>query len=397
MSRTKQSLKNLKISSVSLIISILLNFISRSVFIEYLGIDIVGLSSTLLNILGFLNLAELGLTSAIAGALYEPLFVKDRQKIQDIISIFGFLYRIIGLSILVVGIIVSFFLPYFFKDTGLPYSYIVGGYYTYLIVSLIGYFISYKQTLLVADQSEYIVTSYTYTAQVLKFIFQIVILKYLGYGYIFWLIIELFFGLTYGLIINRTVSKRYPWLQTSFKHGKKIRKEYNRLFITIKQVIPHNIAAFVQNQSSNILIYAFSSLATVTIYTNYTMIMVRCVSVLNICLRGITASFGNLIAEGDQDKTLSIFLQFNSLFFIIGGVVCTTSYYQVEPFIHLWLGDGFFLDDWIFWLMLYIMYVSIVRLPINYFIGGFVLYKDVWAPMAEAIINIVVAIILGFF
>lgn len=395
MSRVEQSVKNFKVSSFALGISIILNFISRSVFIKNLGTDVVGLSSTLLNILGFLNLAELGLTSAIAGTLYAPLYNKDKEEIKDIISIFGFLYRIIGFTILSIGVIVSFFLPYFFSNTGLPNSYIFAGYYIFLCANLVGYFISYKQTLLVADQREYIVTSYTYGAQVLKFVSQIVVLKYFEYGYIAWLGVELFWGVIYGFAINRIVNKKYPWLITSYKRGKEVYRNYRQLFVTIKQVIPHNIGAFVLNQTSNILIYAFSSLTYVTIYTNYTMILVRCVNVLNICLRGVTASIGNLIAEGEKNKIISVFYQFNVFFCLIGGTVCITCYYQTESFINLWLGAGFLLDKWIFVCMLYVMYVGIIRLPVNYYIGGFVLYKDVWAPIAEAVINLTVAITLG--
>lgn len=393
-SRTEHSLKNMRVSSLSLIFSVLLNFISRSVFIDHLGTEIVGLSTTLLNILGFLNLAELGLTSAIAGALYKPLYDNCQKQIIDIVSIFEFLYRIIGLVILFLGIGVSFFLPHFFGNTNLPNLYIYGGYYTFLLISLIGYFISYKQTLLAADQKEYIITFYTYAFQGIKFIIQIVALKYFDCGYIVWLIVEFIFGFIYGLIINVIVYKKYPWLITSFNNGKLMCKEYPQVFRVIRQVIPHNIGAFVQSQSSNILIYAFSSLTMVTIYTNYTMLLLRCVYVLNICLRGLTASFGNLVAEGNQEKTLSFFFQFNSLFFIVGGIVCGTCLYQVEPFINLWLGEGYLLDRWIFFLLMYVMYINIIRLPINYFIGGYVLYKDIWAPLVEAMISIVVAIAL---
>ena len=392
-SRTEHSLKNLRVSSLSLVFSVILNFVSRSVFIDHLGTEIVGLSSTLLNILGFLNLAELGLTSAIAGALYKPLYDNCQKEIIDIISIFEFLYRIIGLTILFLGIGVSFFLPYIFGNTNLPNVYIYGGYYTFLLINLIGYFISYKQTLLAADQKEYIITFYTYAFQGMKFIIQIIALK-MGKGYIIWLTVELVFGFIYGFIINAVVQRKYPWLITNFNHGKLMCREYSQVFRVIKQVIPHNIGAFVQNQSSNILIYAFSSLTMVTIYTNYTMLLLRCVYVLNICLRGVTASFGNLVAEGDQKKTLSFFFQFNSLFFILAGVVCGTCLYQTEPFINLWVGEGYLLDRWIFFLLIYIMYVNVIRLPVNYFVGGYVLYKDIWAPLLEAIISIAVAVFL---
>ncbi len=397
MSRTKQGVKNFKISFFFLGISILLSFISRNIFIRTLGTDVMGLSSTLLNILGFLNLAELGLTSAIAGTLYKPIYENDREKIKDIISIFGYLYRIIGIVILVAGIVVSFFLPYFFDDSGVSLLYVYCGYYTFLSTSLIGYFISYRQTILSADQKEYVITRYMNIVLIVKVFLQIAVLKWMGQGYLGWLLVELVFGIIYGFWINGAVNKQYPWLKTSYARGKEVRKEYKGLFKTIKQVIPHNFGAFVLGQTDNILIYAFSSLTAVTLYTNYVMILTRSVTVINMSIKGLAAGFGNLVAEGNKDRIMSVFNQFNALFFILGGIIVVTFYFQTAPFVTLWLGREFILDDFTFWLMLYVTYVGVIRLPINYFIGGYVLYKDVWAPIVEAGLNLVVSLIFGYF
>lgn len=395
MSRTKHGLKNIKASSFFLVLNVLLNIISRRFFIEYLGAEVVGLTAVLHNVLGFLNLAELGLTSAVAGVLYKAIYDDDKTKIQEVISIFGYLYRMIGFTILGAGIILSFFLESFFSSTDLSYSYIIIGYYIFLFSNLVGYFISYRQTLLVADQKEYIVTSFTYSAQILKVIVQILCLSVFNLGYYSWLIIELLFGVSYGFVINYTVNKKYPWLKTDYKIGKLKRKEYPELFTTIKQVIPHNIGSFVQNQASNILIYAFASLVSVTLYTNYTLVMVKVVYVINVCFRSLTASIGNFVAEGNNEKIYSLFKQFTSLFYIFAITISITCVYQMEPFVNLWLGDGFLLDKYTFYIMVYIMFIGIIRLPINYFLGAYVLYKDVWAPIIEAGILIILSIVLG--
>ena len=396
MSRTQQSITNVKISSISLIVSMIFNFVSRNIFINYLGTEITGLTSTLNNILGFLNIAELGLASTIAGLLYKPLYNKDEETIKDIISIFGYLYRIIGSSLLIIGIICSFFLPNFFEKTDLPILYIYIGYYTYLTTTLVSYFISYKQTLLVADQKEYIVTSYTYVAQSVKLTLQMLALYLCNCGYIIWLLIELVFGIVYGIAINKKVNKIYPWLSTSYSRGKSVKHTYKNLFRTVKQTIPHNVAAFVQSQSASLLIYTFATLTSVTIYTNYTMVLVRAVQIINICFRSMTASFGNLVAEGNKEKIISIFSQTQVIFLIFASIICTVFYIQTEAFISLWLGSQYLLDKTTFIIMIYIMYISIVRLPVNYFIGAYVLFKDVWAPVLEAVINISFAIILGY-
>ena len=97
----------------------LLAFFSRKVFIDYLGENIVGLNATIINLLGFLNLAELGITSAIATSLYKPLYQNDTNAINDIISIFNYLYRLVGCVILVIGLVATLFIPSIFDDKGI--------------------------------------------------------------------------------------------------------------------------------------------------------------------------------------------------------------------------------------------------------------------------------------
>ena len=59
--------------------NLLLQFVSRKVFIEYLGADLLGLNTTIVSILQFLNIAEMGVGTAVACTLYAPLN-KGNQK-----------------------------------------------------------------------------------------------------------------------------------------------------------------------------------------------------------------------------------------------------------------------------------------------------------------------------
>ena len=159
--------------------SLVVAFFTRKVFLDQLGTEFIGLTGTLQSLLGFLNLAELGVGTAIGYVLYKPIFDDDKSKINEIISVFGYLYRYIGLVILGAGIILSAFLPWIFPDTTFSWGVIYFGFYAYLASSMLGYFVNYRMTLLSADQKNYIVTGYFQLTSTTKVILQMILAIFL--------------------------------------------------------------------------------------------------------------------------------------------------------------------------------------------------------------------------
>lgn len=396
-SRVKNSVKNARIAMFFMAVTLFLTFFSRKIFIDSLGTELVGLTATIQNILGFLNIAELGIVSAVAATLYKPLYEGDRKSINDIISIFGYLYRIVGIFIVVGGAILACFLGSIFKDSGVSLKDVYISYTVFLLTSLVGYFISYRQTLLDADQRQYVIVVWTNLAQVGKLLFQIGLLKFAHGTYTGWLAIELFFGLIYGFWINRRVNILYPWLNTSYQLGQQKKVHYKGLFRTIKNVIPHKLGSFVLNQSSSILVFAFVNLSMVTLFTNYILILNKAVLLISTAFNGIGGSIGNLIAEGNRVKILQVFWELQFFFFYLACVLVICFFYLVEPFIVLWLGEGFILEKAVFYLLLLNTFIGIIRIPIGLYINGYVLFRDIWAPVCEAIINLSIAITCGYY
>ena len=138
-SRVQKSLLNAKVNLIFYVLTLFLSFFSRKIFLDCLGADFVGLTGTLMNLLGFLNLAELGIGAAIGYVLYKPLFDKDQERICEIISVFAYLYRWIGFIILGLGCLLACFLPLIFPDTGIELGVIYAVYIAFLASSLIGY------------------------------------------------------------------------------------------------------------------------------------------------------------------------------------------------------------------------------------------------------------------
>jgi O-antigen/teichoic acid export membrane protein len=59
------------------LITLALSFVSRTVFIKTLGAEYLGLNGLFLNVLNALSLAEMGIGTAIAYALYKPIAEND--------------------------------------------------------------------------------------------------------------------------------------------------------------------------------------------------------------------------------------------------------------------------------------------------------------------------------
>lgn len=395
-SRVKKTLINARVSITFYFLSLVLTFFSRKVFLDSLGADFFGLTGTLQNLLGFLNIAELGIEIAIGYLLYQPIFDGNKEKLCDIITVMGYLYRRIGYFILVAGVTLSAFLPLIFPDTGFDLGIIYFAYYSFLASSLIGYFLNYKQNLLGADQKGYVVAAYYNGSYYLKVIIQMVLLYYTK-NCCYWIALELIFGITYSLILNWKIRQTYPWLKTDLKHGKQKMKENPAVMKKTKQIFFHKIAGFAQLQTTPFLIYAFVSLHTVALYGNYTILFDKVNSLIDRLFGSVGAGVGNLIAENNKGKILDVFWQLFSLRYAVMGIVTFGVLCFTNHFIRLWLGEEYILPDIVLYLLALNQFLSMSKNINDPFIWGKGMFGDIYAPICESLIYVVVALAGGYF
>lgn len=395
-SRVKKTLLNAQVNLIFYFLALAFSFFSRKIFLNNLGAEFVGLTSTLNNLLSFLNLAELGIGSAIGYVLYKPLFDNDYPKTSEIISVFGYLYRYIGSLILVAGIVLSLFLPLIFSKAEVDLSLIYFAYYSFLISSLIGYFFNYKQTLLGADQKNYIVTAYFQTSNLIKASIQIASAYYTKNCYL-WVLIELLFGIIYSLILNKKIAIVYPWLKAEMNEGKALLRKYPDVIRYTKQLFVHKIASFAQFQTTPFILYMFTTLKVVACYTNYTLIVNQLINFANKILGSTEAGIGNLVAEHNKSKIYTIYQELTSFRYWIAGIEIYAIYHLIEPFITLWLGNEYVMDSIVLVLILINMFVMQTRGTNDQFLNAYGLFRDIWAPIAETVISLSCAIALGHY
>jgi hypothetical protein len=395
-SRVKKTLLNARVNLIFYFLTLALSFFSRKIFLDCLGANFVGLTGTLQNLLGFLNLAELGIGSAIGYLLYKPLFEHDQQKINEIISVMGYLYRWIGIIILAAGIILSFFLPLIFpdSDTGFSLPLIYFAYFSFLGSSLIGYFINYRQNLLGADQRNYVVTAYFQSATIIKTLVQMVLAYYTA-NYYLWVVVEFAFGIIYSFILNWKINQTYPWLKAEVAQGRVLLKKYPLIIKNTKKIFLHKIGIVIQWQAMPILIYAFVSLRMVAYYENYTLLVTKLVGLMNSVLGSADAAVGNLIAEGNYSKIEKVLWEMMTLRYWILSLVIVALFFLLPPFISLWLGNEYLLSNVVLILIIANIGIQITQGCLGSFIYGFGLFNDVWATLLQSGVFIVSAIILG--
>ena len=157
-SRIKMTAKNAFWSYFSMLVSLVLQFISRTVFIYYLGEGYLGINGLFSNILGVLSFAELGIGTAINFSLYKPVAEKDIKKIKAYMHYYKWAYRMIAGAIAVLGLMLAPFLDLLIKNPGN-----VGNvhiyYFIYLFNTVTSYLVSYKYSLVNAEQKNYIYTN----------------------------------------------------------------------------------------------------------------------------------------------------------------------------------------------------------------------------------------------
>lgn len=395
-SRVKKSLLNVRINLICYFATLIVSFFTRKVLLDNLGVEFIGLSSTIQGVLGFLNLAELGVGGAIAYVLYKPIADANQYKIKEIVSVLGFLYNCIGYFILFAGIVLSLFIPLIFSDTPFSWSVLYFGFYCYLTSSVIGYVVNYKSILLAADQRNYIVTGYYQISTVLKVICQMALAIYTHSFYVYFAV-ELLFAIFNSFILNWKINQSYPWLKTELKEGRKLLKKYPEITRYIKQIIWHQVGSFVQTQTSPVLIYSFVNLTVVALYSNYTLVTHRIQGLIKGILDSTAAGVGSLIASSTKENIYATFRELLAIRFIVGGFLSCCLFFLINPFISVWLGSQYVMDDVVVFLIVLSFFICIVRDVLSQFASGFGLFYDVWAPIVESIIFIVVAVVGGHY
>ena len=385
--RIENSTKNVKTAWILQLVHIVCQFASRTVIIQVLTIEYVGLSGLFSNVLTMLSLAELGIGEAIIFSLYGPIARKEKDNINAIMTFYKKIYICVGIFVLVVGLAVTPFIENFIKDVpDIPGIYTI--YMLYVINTAVSYFFSYKAAFVTANQSNYVVVINNGICEVVMVIVQIVVLftvkNYIGY-----MIVGIVFVLIQNISITIIADKRYPYLKEKTEHSmpQEIFKEIQK---NTGAMVFHKIGTIVVFATDNLIISKFVGLLSVGIYANYCTITNAVTTFISKFFNAISASVGNLAIEESIEKQEKTFFRVFFIDFWLYNFSCCCLFCLLNPFIEdIWLGKKYLFSIAIVLMIVVKIYITGMRSACQTFKNAQGLYwYNKYMPLYESAINL---------
>lgn len=393
MGRSEKALKNVSTGLINKAAIMLLSFATKTIFIRLLGAEYNGVHSLYTNILSVLALAELGLGNVLMFYLYSAIEQKDTKRISALINEFRVIYNKIIIFILAVGLALVPFLKYLISSE-LDSNKLLLYYILYLINSVASYFVVYRTMLLRADQKEYIVNNCNTIATITMYCLQLIYLfsfrDFLGY-----LLIQVLCTISNNLIQNHIALNKYPYLRENY--SLRIKDEEKKdIFKNVKATFIFKVSDTILDQTDNIIISVMFGTIVVGFYANYYLIIAYLVQIASIFVSGLIASFGNLYASGNDERSYEMIKCF-LLFFSFFATICISCYASVvQDFIPIWVGSQYVMSFDLVVAVLFVFYIRMVTNTVWMCRSTMGLFKEVqYVNLAAAVMNVILSILLG--
>lgn len=391
--RIEKMQKNIAWGTFSRIVVMIYSFVSRTFFIEYLGMANQGINEVFSNILTILSFAELGIGTAMNFSLYKLVANQDIPKIKSLMAFYKKAYRVIACVVGLIGLAIMPFLTFFLTAEDMQGTggniYII--YLLYLFNTVASYFVSYKYSLSNAEQKNYIFTNinliYNLICQTGQLIMLILTKNFLCYC-----IVGAVVQLVQNLTTNWYMNKLYPYLKEKDVEPMD-KQELAPIIKNVKALVISKIGSICVNQTDSLIISRIINVTSVGLVGNYNTLLKNVNGFLQIVMNSQTASFGNLIASEGKDKQYQLFRNFRFLTFWMHGFVAVAMFTLMTPFVVIWLGTDKTTTTLTIFLILLNYYLSGHRSCVyNLKVAGGIFEQDKWLAFATASVNLVASI-----
>ena len=394
MERSQKTFKNVSTGLINKAAIMLLSFTTKTVFIRLLGAEYNGVSSLYANILSVLALAELGLGNVLIFYLYSALEQGDVNRICALTQEFKKIYRIIIVSISLVGVAMVPFLGILVKSD-LPQNELVIYYLLYLLNSIASYFVVYRTMVIRADQKEYILNNCSTVTTIIMYLLQLMYI-YIRRDFLGYLLIQVVCTVGNSVVQNQIALKKYPYLKKKCSSDIDV-LDRKSIYENVKATFIFKVSDTILDQTDTIIISILFGTVMVGYYANYYMLVAYLAQIASIIVSGVTASFGNLYATGKKKQSFNMIRCF-MFFFSVFGTYCVACYMSViQDFIPIWVGSEYVMGIDLVIAVMIVFYLRMVTNTIWICRSTMGVFKEVrYVNLIAAVLNIILSIVLGY-
>ncbi|MBR0408813.1 MAG: oligosaccharide flippase family protein [Clostridia bacterium] len=384
--RTKNAARNVLFGSMFKLLNMVIPFIMRTVLLHYLGVEYLGLSGLFRSLLSFLNLAELGVGSAMVFSMYKPIAEDDTESICALMRLYRTLYRAIGLFIAVVGLALTPFLRNLIggdipADMNL---YIL--YYLNLGYTVLSYWLfAYKRSLLDAHQRTDVISKVSLCIHILEYALKFLALI-LFRNYYIYLVIQLLAQVAINIMIAVRASQMYP---SYSPRGTLPREKLMDIVHRVRYLFTTKFSGVIFNSADTLVISSFMGLASLAIYQNYYFVITSLQTFINVIIHACLAGVGNSLVTESEEKNYRDLNRFTMLFGWMMSVSSTMLLCLYQPFMQIWMGkENLLLFSFVICFVIYYYTMGMNRIIEMFKDAAGIWQKDRWRPLTAALVNL---------
>lgn len=388
--RMNNMARNTIFAGIQMIYRTLVPFLLRTAMLYSLGVEYLGLNGLFASIIQMLNIAELGVESAIVFSLYKPIVDDDQKTICALMNLYRRFYMTIGLLIAAAGLALLPFIPKLIQGP-IPSDlniYIL--YLLYLAATVSSYLVAgYKKCILKAYMRNDIISKVMLSVSLTANAVQLVAIC-LMHSYYLYLTVAVFDRIAVNLISGACSKQRYPecqpYGQLDWEHRRQISGRIRDLF-TVK------ISDVVMDSSDAVIISIFLGLTTLATYQNYYFVLFAVIKLVQVLFESALAGIGNSLITESKKKN---YRDFEMMTFAVSWIVgwcacCLLCLYQ--SFMEVWAGKELLLPfEMVILFVCYFVSLELIRMINVYKDAAGIWRQDRFRPLTAAMVNLILSI-----
>lgn len=392
--RIKRTLYNSMYAIASYFLIAILGLVMRKVFLVYLSTDYLGFEGFFGDLFTILSVGELGIAGIIQYKIYKAIAEDNHDDERRIMAMYKLLYRIVGFSILAIGLLIIPFFRFFIKGNSLEWRSVYIIYGLQLTAAICNYFLAYKRIMIVAHLREAEITKIETGCTILGYVVKIVII-FIFNSYLMYLAVGILNNILANYIIARKVDKEYPYIKERVKITRDDIKEL-QIGKDLKNNVVQKISMAIYSGTDSILITSLIGIAQTGLVSNYTLIIGQVSRVLTKLLDPFQAAIANFIHSEGAGEHDDMFHMFDRISFFMACFISTSFFVLFNPFISLMFGEKFLMPVAYVVAIVSNQYITYNHKFLSYYRGAFGKFElDKPYIVTAAILNLTMSIILA--